>query len=237
MAPKRFALGPKAKIEQKTLGVKKTIRKSQVPKLQPKPKQTSGEALVDPGPYRSLLMGKQLTCFPSIFTVASDCSGLCTEAVAVRLTFPLALKVFHKYASEICPEKRTDLFHSFSPKMCNCVLKILNKAKTKTCRKFIQRMFAPSVLADDMAKSFSNPPAFENADLYAIGFPCQPFSVAGARKALADPRGQVLKHIPRQIARNRPKSYLLENVAGFLAFPEIFNALLTSLRQLPGRAW
>ena len=40
------------------------------------------------------------------WTVASDCSGLCTEGLASNLTLP-DVKVIHKYASELCPEKRT----------------------------------------------------------------------------------------------------------------------------------
>ena len=96
-------------------------------------------------------------------------------------------------------------------------------------------MFAPGVLEDDIANAMLKPPAFEDADLYSAGFPCQSFSLGGARRGLQDARGRVMKHIPRQIARNRPKAYLLENVRGLLSFPEVFNALLESLRQLPGQ--
>lgn len=47
------------------------------------------------------------------------------------------------------------------------------------------------------------------------GFPCQPFSVAGARKADADPR-HLFPHIKAAVATVRPKFLFLENVTGIL---------------------
>ena len=44
----------------------------------------------------------------TVWTVASDCSGLCTEGLASKLAFGLhcEVQVVHKYASESCPKKR-----------------------------------------------------------------------------------------------------------------------------------
>lgn len=47
------------------------------------------------------------------------------------------------------------------------------------------------------------------------GFPCQPFSIAGARKADSDPR-HLFPYIKAAIATVRPKFVFLENVTGIL---------------------
>ena len=43
----------------------------------------------------------------TVWTVASDCSGLCTEGLASKLAFDLQgeVQVVHKYASEIYPKR------------------------------------------------------------------------------------------------------------------------------------
>ncbi len=47
------------------------------------------------------------------------------------------------------------------------------------------------------------------------GFPCQPFSIAGARKADSDPR-HLFPYIKAAVATVRPKFLFLENVTGIL---------------------
>jgi DNA (cytosine-5)-methyltransferase 1 len=49
-------------------------------------------------------------------------------------------------------------------------------------------------------------------DILFAGFPCQPFSIIGSRKALDDPRGGLYKEIIRIIESKRPEAVLLENV-------------------------
>ena len=49
-------------------------------------------------------------------------------------------------------------------------------------------------------------------DLVVAGFPCQPFSSAGARRGFDDPRAGVLDEIMRIIALVRPRAFVLENV-------------------------
>lgn len=71
-------------------------------------------------------------------------------------------------------------------------------------------------------------------DVLTAGFPCQPFSVAGAQKGLEDPRGKLFFEVVRllkEFGRNRPKIVLLENVPGLLfhakgaTFSKMVNAL------------
>ena len=52
----------------------------------------------------------------------------------------------------------------------------------------------------------------QTTTFYLLGFPCQPFSIIGSRKALDDPRGRLYKEIIRVIKAKRPEVIVLENV-------------------------
>lgn len=59
----------------------------------------------------------------------------------------------------------------------------------------------------------------EPIDVLTAGFPCQPFSVAGNKGGLSDPRGRVFFEIVRllkEFGTKRPKILLFENVPGLL---------------------
>lgn len=59
----------------------------------------------------------------------------------------------------------------------------------------------------------------EPVDVLTAGFPCQPFSVAGAQKGFNDPRGRLFFEIVRllkEYGQNQPKIVLLENVKGLI---------------------
>ena len=53
-------------------------------------------------------------------------------------------------------------------------------------------------------------------DLYIAGFPCQPFSIAGDRRGLNDPRGTVFYSCLKVIETKQPKYFILENVKGLM---------------------
>ena len=53
-------------------------------------------------------------------------------------------------------------------------------------------------------------------DLLAGGPPCQPFSSAGAMKALGDPRGKLFQDFVRLADELKPRFILFENVAGLV---------------------
>jgi len=60
----------------------------------------------------------------------------------------------------------------------------------------------------------------EDVDVISAGFPCQPFSVAGNKRGMDDPRGSLFLEITRllqEFGTRRPKIVILENVRGFLA--------------------
>lgn len=53
-------------------------------------------------------------------------------------------------------------------------------------------------------------------DLVIGGPPCQPFSLAGERRGLEDPKGMLLMEFVRVIRETLPKGFVLENVKGLL---------------------
>lgn len=75
-------------------------------------------------------------------------------------------------------------------------------------------------------------------DLICGGTPCQPFSVAGLRQGLADPRGNLALTFLAIVDRYRPRYVVWENVPGVLSSNEgrDFAAFLGGLGQL-GYGW
>lgn len=76
------------------------------------------------------------------------------------------------------------------------------------------------------------------ADLVCGGSPCQSFSVAGLRRGLDDPRGNLALEYLRAVDRIRPKWVVWENVPGVLSSNggRDFGAFLGGLGQL-GYGW
>ena len=71
-------------------------------------------------------------------------------------------------------------------------------------------------------------------DIFTAGFPCQAFSVAGARKGFKDPRGAVFFETIRIIKDKKPSFFILENVRGLLSIQhgEIFKFMMHELYNL-----
>jgi len=60
-------------------------------------------------------------------------------------------------------------------------------------------------------------PDIKNLDVLTAGFPCQPFSNAGSRKGINDPRGQLYKQTFKFIDKLNPNVVMFENVRGILS--------------------
>ena len=143
--------------------------------------------------------------WPTEFTVASDCSGLCTEVPAARINFPEHVKVKHLYASELDLKKR----------------------------KFIEEFVKPERLEANMENTSQLPALWFDVDLYTVGCPCQSWSLAGLKLGAQDPRGSLTALIPHQVDKHKPRSFVSENVKGLMTmFPKEFNWLVQSLRDI-----
>lgn len=71
-------------------------------------------------------------------------------------------------------------------------------------------------------------------DLLTAGFPCQPFSSAGKKKGVHDPRGNLFEVIVDILHRHKPKFFILENVKRLLSMEEgtHFAKILSRLASL-----
>ena len=78
------------------------------------------------------------------------------------------------------------------------------------------------------------PEQLPDIDLICGGFPCQSFSIAGARKGFDDIRGTLFFEIARIAAVKRPEFLLLENVQGILNHDKggTFETILSALDGL-----
>jgi DNA (cytosine-5)-methyltransferase 1 len=79
------------------------------------------------------------------------------------------------------------------------------------CQKTYQTNFGEIPFGDIRLLDISKLPKF---DLLLAGFPCQPFSIAGHKKGLADERGNLFFEIVKILEHHQPKVFLLENVKG-----------------------
>lgn len=66
------------------------------------------------------------------------------------------------------------------------------------------------------------------------GPPCQPFSIIGKRRGLADPRGDLVFEFTRMLRETEPEAFIFENVANLasVAHGEAFTLLLTEMQRL-----
>ena len=78
------------------------------------------------------------------------------------------------------------------------------------------------------------PEQLPDIDLICGGFPCQSFSIAGARRGFEDTRGTLFFEIARIAAVKRPKYLFLENVPGLLNHDKgrTFETILRTLDEL-----
>lgn len=60
------------------------------------------------------------------------------------------------------------------------------------------------------------PTILPNLDLLVFGFPCQPFSAAGRRLGLKDPRGKLIQEATRILVGSKPRYFVAENVGNLV---------------------
>jgi DNA (cytosine-5)-methyltransferase 1 len=71
-------------------------------------------------------------------------------------------------------------------------------------------------------------------NLLTAGFPCQPFSSAGKKQGIRDPRGTLFQEIVQVIQDHAPSHFVLENVKRLLSMEngDHFATILTALSEL-----
>jgi DNA (cytosine-5)-methyltransferase 1 len=93
--------------------------------------------------------------------------------------------------------------YEFASDICPIVRDLLVKGEAR-----------PTVIYDDITtRDVKQVPS---VDLYVAGFPCQPYSLIGSGRGLADNRADVFLSVMEYIKERRPKSFLLENVRNIL---------------------
>lgn len=104
----------------------------------------------------------------------------------------------------------------------------------KHCVATIRANFAPKIIFEDMTKRHVKD--IPDIDLYVCGFPCQPFSVAGKREGVRDPRGTIFWECVQVIKHKKPMVFILENVKGLLSIDggETFKQMMRELERIKG---
>lgn len=71
-------------------------------------------------------------------------------------------------------------------------------------------------------------------DLLTAGFPCQPFSSAGKKQGIRDPRGTLFEEIVQILGKQSPRWFVLENVKRLLSMErgDHFATILLALSEL-----
>ena len=118
--------------------------------------------------------------------MGSDCSGMCSEVLSLELCLPPGIGIEHVFASDT----------------------------SKPVREFIRSFFNPNIVYEDITQR--NVEGVQPVDVYHAGFPCQPFSRAGKKSGILDPRGTVVLSIAEYIVRHLPPIFVLENSSAFV---------------------
>ena len=128
--------------------------------------------------------------------VASDCTGLGSEIIALALLGSLP-RVESVCWSETDEDKQ---------KLYRCICAQLKHEVGTLEMDMTERSL---VLGGCTSKP-------RNIDLYVAGYPCPSFSALGRKRGGLDPRGVVPLYGLQWIIKEQPKACILENVAGLL---------------------
>lgn len=101
----------------------------------------------------------------------------------------------------------------------------------KACRVYADRFGVDSIVCGDINTHLDSIPSH---DVLTAGFPCQPFSSAGKKKGIQDPRGTLFSVVVDVLKKHRPRYFILENVKRLLTMQQglHFATILASLAEL-----
>ncbi len=106
-----------------------------------------------------------------------------------------------------------------------------NDSCPKACKVYRDRFGSKSIQEGDIEKSLAK---ISRHDLLTAGFPCQPFSSAGKKQGIKDPRGTLFSVVVDVVRRHQPAVFILENVKRLLTMERgtHFATILASLAEL-----
>ena len=106
-----------------------------------------------------------------------------------------------------------------------------NDIKPTACSVYVDKFGESELRIGDLSEYMSEIPQH---DLLTGGFPCQPFSSAGKKRGIRDPRGTLFEKIVDVLTRCRPEYFVLENVKRLLSMEngEHFATILDKLSIL-----
>ncbi len=106
-----------------------------------------------------------------------------------------------------------------------------NDVDPKACGVYRDTFGAKSIVEGDVRQRLEEIPPH---DLLSGGFPCQPFSSAGKKQGIEDPRGTLFQVIVDVLRKRQPRYFILENVKRLLEMERgaHFATILHSLSQL-----
>jgi len=106
-----------------------------------------------------------------------------------------------------------------------------NDIKETACDVYIDRFGTNELKIGDISDFLHEIPEH---DLLTAGFPCQPFSSAGKKNGIRDPRGTLFEKIVDILTMTRPKYFILENVKRLLSMEsgEHFATIVDKLSSL-----
>ena len=101
----------------------------------------------------------------------------------------------------------------------------------KACKVYRKNFGADSIHEGDITELLEKVPAH---DLLTAGFPCQPFSSAGKKQGIKDPRGTLFSVVVDVLRKHQPAFFILENVKRLLTMERgvHFATILASLAEL-----
>lgn len=106
-----------------------------------------------------------------------------------------------------------------------------NEIASRPCKVYRDRFGNGELVEGDLRELVGSVPAHE---VLTAGFPCQPFSSAGKKRGVKDPRGTLFQSIVEVVAGRRPRVFVLENVKRLLSMEggSHFATILAALGQL-----
>ena len=109
---------------------------------------------------------------------------------------------------------------------------------SQAVRRYVREQYFPRHIYTDVRERDNSDIGTPRVEIYAAGFPCQPFSTAGSKKGFEDKRSNVFFACVDYIREKRPDIFLLENVPGLLTHNQgaSFERVLSELHSIGGDA-